>query len=216
VTTPSGPIVVDAAAEHKRQMDIHVAFGFPEALGLSVGDYLASLPSPSPQPVEYQGRFDVPVLVETRLPWSEQAGLASVRLSNHSRRTTYRPFDAASEAPATPYWAWFSEWAGRFPEPIGPAEARSQLGPDEVGGSVHELVSMHMAHPELNERGRFFDAIGYLMEPLTVEGLSSEVPTDRTPCMYRWRHQAEVGANLHPVGYSLFRPLVRGTGIATK
>jgi hypothetical protein len=214
--TPRVGRPVDLESEWRRQVDAKLEAGFPAALRVSVDEYIASLPRPDPQPSEYRDRFDVPILVETRLSWQVQAALANVQLSNHSRRTMYRPVDARSETPGGPYWAWFSHWAQRFPEPVSPSDARAELGPDEVGGSVHELVALHLAHPELNEQGKFLEAIGHVMEPVTVEGLSSEVPADRTPCMYRWRQRAEVGANLHPIGYSLFRPLVRGTRIATR
>jgi hypothetical protein len=205
----------DLEAEWRRQVQRHVDRGFHRSLGLDIDTYVASLPRPTAQPPEYAGRFDVPLLVDGRVPWSDAAPLAGINLSALSRRHGYQPIDPSASRPTRAYWAWFSGWGQRFPDPIAPADARSALRDDEVAGDVTEMVAMHLAHPDLVERGRWLEAIGSVMPNAVIDNLSSPFDAMRVAGLMWWRARPEIGANLHPTEYTMFRPVVRGATITT-
>lgn len=198
-----------------RQTDAYVAAGFAERLGMTARDYLASLPAFPAQPDAYRGRLDLPLVVETRIPWREQADLLGVVLSSGSRSFEYVPVDDRSRGPGGPYAAWFTTWAQRFPDPIAPADALARLAGDEVGATVHDLLAAQVVQPGLSESGRFFEAIGQIAHGMSHDDFMTDPAVPRVPCLYHWRGRPEIGANLHPVAFSIFRPLVRGTRIAT-
>jgi hypothetical protein len=205
----------DVETEWRRLASIFVTLDFHSTLDLDVASYLASLPKAPTQPKVYRGRFDIPLLVETRIPWQRQAELAGISLSVFSQTAPYRPFDQRSALPEQPYGVWSAAWGQRFPDAISPGDARADLKVDEVGGNLNELIAMQIAHPEFNSTGRFFDAIGYVMPAvdLGLDGSPELNEVERTPGMCQWRGSPEIGANLHPVAFSMFRPLVRGAQI---
>lgn len=200
----------DLDAEWSRLSSSFVRCGYHHELGMAEQDYLATLPRLGLQPPQYRGRFDVPLVVETRIPWERQAALAGVGIGGNSATTpVYRPV----HEPATAYAGWFNAWGQRFPDPVAPADARVQLASDEVGATVHALIAMELAHPTLNRSARFFEAIGHVLEQAAMPGLSSFSRFERTACVYWWRGRPEIGANLHPTAFSIFRPLARGRTI---
>ena len=204
-TTPS-----ELDAEWDRLADIYVRSRFPGELGLSDSEYRASLPKFSPQPVGYSGRFDVPLIVETRISWKRQAVLSGISLSGTSLRVDYAPADEAPPEPTTPYCAWVADWGQGYADRVAPGDVRASLATDEVGGSMRELVAMILAHPEHHGSARYFEAIGYVMPHEQVVGLSGPGDSNRTPCVFLWRGRPQIGVNLHPITFSIFRPLVRG------
>jgi hypothetical protein len=209
------PEALDLAGERARQAATYIALGFHRELGLTEADYTASLPRIAPQPPGYRGRLDVPLVIETRIPWERQADLAGITRSVGTRSSTFAPIDARHAVPATPYAAWFAWFGQRFPDPIAPDEARADLADDERGGSVLEMVAQHIAHPVLNATGRFIDAIGFESRDLTfLEG--EEVPLRRNPDICFWRGKPEIGIALHPIAFDNCRPLVRGADLSTE
>ncbi|MEU9888876.1 hypothetical protein [Sphaerisporangium sp. NPDC051011] len=208
----SGPSARDAfQAAWRDTTNTFLSYGFHHELGLSADRYLATLPKFPQQPEAYIGRMDVPVLVETRIPWRRQAALAGVRLSNGMRTSKVVRLPSRHANERQPYVAWCTDWGRRFPGPIAPAAARDQLAADEVGATVAELLAMELARPDLSRSGKFFEAIGSVMNGLVdaVPVVSAEIT--RFPCLFHWRGRPELGSNLNPDAYSIFRPLVRGT-----
>jgi hypothetical protein len=205
----------DVESEWRRQVQSHMHAGYHTALGVSATEYVESLPRPFAQPAGYRGRFDVPVLVEARLPWTTAAPMAGINISGHSRKFGYQPIDDGLAPPRRAFWAWFSGWGQRFPDPIAPAAARYLLREDEIAGDVVEMVAMHLARPDLVERGRWLEAIGSVMPHATIDGLSNPTDELRVAGLMWWRARPEVGANLHPTAYTMFRPVVRGAAISS-
>jgi hypothetical protein len=192
-----------------------LAHGFHTELGMTADDdYRASLPQLSEQPGAYIGRFDLPLVVETRIDWPRQADLVGITTSGFSPDNLPRPVSERSRVPTQPYAGWWSRWGQRFPDPIAPADARAQLREDEVGGNPHEAIAMHLAYPGLNRAFKFWDLIGYV-RPNRVTLLDNLTGFDRTMCLLRRRRSAKIGANLHPEAFSVSRPLVRGSTIVT-
>ncbi|WGY00362.1 hypothetical protein QI633_17670 [Nocardioides sp. QY071] len=190
--------------------DAYVALGFAAELGMSEADYRASLPSIAPPPPALRGRLDVPVLVETRIPWRRQAELARIRFSYGVRTSEAVDIDEGARPPHRhPYVTWCNDWGRRFPLAIAPQDARSRLGADEIGGNIEELVAIEILYPAFSAAGHYFEAIGTRMAGLVDSVATGSGLGDRYPVLYRWRRQAELGANLTPRAYSIIRPLVR-------
>lgn len=185
-----------------------LAAGFPAALGMSESAYMAGLPRVPEQPTEYRERLDVPILVEPRIPWRDQADLLGVRVSNHSRRFTFEVVEP-DQIPTRPYLGWFNAWNERFDAPVSSVEARSKLAADECGATAAELLAVHTALPDLARTTRYFEAIGEVKTSPTTTDITNR-SAGRCLCLYVWRGGPEVGSNQHPIAYSMFRPLLRG------
>jgi hypothetical protein len=200
--------------EWERQVAAYVEIGIPHALGLTRDEYISSIPRLVPPPAEYVGRFDVPILVETRLSWRRIADLAGIETTIADRGFKFTARDERSQGPAEPYSGWFNQWGRRFVNPIAPLDAFKELGDDEIGASVHDLIAMEIAHRQLSSNARYFEAIGYrsLLRDPALEVLPERVA--RAPMINRTRRDvAQVSNNLHPIAYVTFRPLVRGRSI---
>lgn len=217
-TRSSRPITPSPTAGHLHDVwnstfETFVRHGFHHELGLDVDDYRASLPHFDEQPIGLKGRLDVPVLVETRIPWRRQAELAGVRLSAGMRTSDVADREPPDQQPGPrPFAMWCNDWGQRFRDPIAPARARIQLAADERGATVAELVALEINHPHLSRQGRFFEAIGSAMVGL-VDAVPVGSPRDRYPCIFHWRGAPELGSNLNPDAFSMFRPLIRATTI---
>jgi hypothetical protein len=196
-----------------RTIDAYVRAGFPARLGTSPETYVAALPRVPQQPAAYADRFAVPLIVDPRIPWQEQARLLGVRLSRHAQRFSFEEVDPAA-CPDVPYVGWFNAWHARFPEPISSIDARAQLAEDERGCTPIELLAMAAALPDLVRTARYYEAIGFVVTQPVTQDVSNRSP-GRCLCLYRWRGAPELGANQHPIPYSMFRPLVRGRDVTT-
>lgn len=206
----------DPDTEWQRQAGGLVAAGFAAELGLSAAEYLESLPRFTAQSPEYRGRFDAPVLVETRVSWERQYELFGIRISPfmaHFPQPVATGPDSAHRA--APYAAWFTKWGQRFPGPTSPDDARAALAPDEVGANLQEGGAVVHAFPELVASARFFDLVGYVFPAAAVGGEVHFDPVERTPGICRWRGRPEFACNLYPLAFSVFRPLVRGRTTST-
>lgn len=192
-------------AEWQRQANRYVELGYHRKLGLTEEAYLASLPKFEPQPEDYRGKFDVTLLVETRIPWERQAQLAVISAFDYLREriNQTRPWDGRSKTPETPYTGWFNGWGQRFPDKITPFDARKQLTQDEIGAGPFEGIALQITHPELTRSGKYFDLIGY------------QVESGRVPCLHRWHGRPRLGAGWGGDAHVDFRPLVRGSKIVT-
>ncbi|GAA1866038.1 hypothetical protein GCM10009836_53070 [Pseudonocardia ailaonensis] len=200
-------------ALRERTTAAYVEAGFPARLGLDATEYLAGLPRVPEQPAAYAGRFAVPLVVDPRIPWQEQARLLGVRLSAQSQNFSFAAAEPAA-CPDVPYVGWFTEWDTRFPEPVSSIDARAGLADDECGAMPIELLAMNAALPDLVTSTRYFEAIGFVMTQPTTDHITNRA-AGRCLSLYRWRGGPELGANQHPIAYPMFRPLVRGRDVTT-
>ncbi|GAY07625.1 hypothetical protein [Pseudonocardia sp. N23] len=213
---PSQEGELDLDAEWRRQVDGLVEAGFAGELGMGPEEYAASLPRFAPQPPEYRGRFDAPVVVETRIAWERQYELLGIRVSPFMALFPDAvPWHPDSAHRDRPYAAWFTRWGQRFEGPTSPDDARADLRPDEVGANLQEGSAVLHAHPALNDAARFFDLVGFVFPATEIGGGLPFETIDRTPGICRWRGRPEFAANLYPLAFSVFRPLVRGRAVTT-
>ena len=201
--TPA-PTELNLETEWQRQAFNYVEHGYHTELGLTEEAYLASLPKFEPQPEEYRGKFDVPLLVETRIPWPRQAELAGIAISDYLRlklNETRQWEGSRSKTPDVAYTGWFNNWGQRFTEKISPFDARNQLASDECEGSPFDGIAQRVHHPEVTRSGKYFDLISHNVGPGHV------------PCLGAWFGGLGLYAYWGGNAYPGFRPLVRGSKI---
>ena len=189
------------------QTQRYIDLGFHTELSLTKKEYLDSLPEFGPQPEEYIGRLDVPLLVEPRIPWERQAELAGIDVTEYLRsriEETGGWEGNHSKTPDVPYTDWFNSWGQRFTKPIRPFDARAQLAPDESGAGLFEGIALQVHHPEITSSGKYFDLIG------------DSAGSGRVPFLRHWDGRPRLDAYWGGRARPSFRPLVRGTKIVTK
>lgn len=116
-------------------------------------DYLDSLPKFKPQPEAYKGRFDTPLLVETRIGIDRQYELAGVTnyLKEPGLDVQDWPQDPKGyKTPESPYTTWANDPAKNRNRKV--AEVRKKLKEDERGGTRFDGLALYIANPKkLNE-----------------------------------------------------------------
>jgi len=192
--------------EWQRQSARFVELGYHTELKIKDGEYLDSLPRFGTQPEEYKGRFDLPLIVETRIPWPKQAELAGIGVSDYLRARIDQtsPWQGNNqETPDAAYSGWFNNWNQRFTRRIPPFDARKKLAADEVGAGPLEGITLQVVHPELTKDGKYFDLIGY------------QVGSGLVPSLSYWDDRPRLGAHWGDDAHGDFRPLVRGSKVVT-
>src|SRR3989338_906364 len=81
-------VELDLDAEWQRQAQNYLSLGFHKEAGFEETAegkqaFLDSLPKFEPQPEEYRGKFDMPLLVIKKIPWERQAELAGISISDY-------------------------------------------------------------------------------------------------------------------------------------
>lgn len=200
-------------AEWQRQsqnfldLGFHIEAGFPDtAEGKQA--FLDCLPKFEPQPQEYKGRFDIPLIViGKKIPWERQAQRAVISISDYLRERIAQTVEWEDNQSKTPdviaYAGWFNSWGQRFTEKISPFDARGHLKQDEVGGGLNEGIAMQVHYPEFARDNKYFDLIGY------------NVGSGYVPYLRDWYGRPRLGARWSDDADSSFRPLVRGSKIVT-
>lgn len=135
------------AQEWQRQANRFITLRFHQYLTLSEQDYLDSLPQFTLQPEQFKGRFDIPLLVETRIPVSQQAKRANVRYCLDGLNVLDWDEDPQGyKTPTHPYVTWVRD---SVENTIYNAEdARSKLQKDERGGTEYDGISFYIRHPQ--------------------------------------------------------------------
>lgn len=170
--------IIELDLECERQAERYLELGFHIKLGLSREDYLASLPRFKPQPEIFRGRFDVPVLVETRIAPSRQAKLAG--LAYYLGGLNVRDWESdpsGYKTPVSPYTTWMQDGNKKFGKSVG--NVRQTLEGDERGATVYDGVALWIKDPTvLDNHG------------ITLPGTSVE--SALVPYLDRWRGKSEV------------------------
>jgi hypothetical protein len=135
-------------AQWQAQADRYVKLGFHRELDMSQEDYLASLPRFEPQPEAYKGRFDIPVLVETRIPAVRQAKLAGLNyyLEGHNPRD-WEQDPKGYQTPQNPYTTWMQD--GRINLDKSVEVVRTRLAEDERGATEWDGIALYIKSPQI-------------------------------------------------------------------
>jgi hypothetical protein len=136
--------VLEREALRMKQGKVLIAHGFHTQLGLSEEAYLQTLPKFEPQPEEYKGRFDIPVLVDPRVDLLDQH--KSVNLKGVINRVD---LENLVEVPDKPYVMWTHD--GRRNRQKSVVEAQAGFADDEVGSTQLEVTALFLQHPDVFE-----------------------------------------------------------------
>lgn len=129
-----------------------IMLGFNDQLKLSEGTYKRKLPKFLPQPENYRGRFDIPLIVDPRIslkPLHKLIGL-------HSTIQEENIVDVAI-VPEVPYTIWTHD-ASRYRQ-HSVKDAIGHFQPDELPSPLIEVLSLYIHYPQFFE-GYGVDATG--------------------------------------------------------
>lgn len=129
------------ANEWRKQTQKFIDLKFHTELGLSEEDYLESLPKFSKQPEKFRGEYDIPLIVDTRLPLDSLLNAEGI-----TRLDKEDPIVDLVEVPKDPYVIWVSK-NKYFQEDL--RTIREHLTSDERGGTVIEGVYLYLRDPDI-------------------------------------------------------------------
>lgn len=158
--------------EWKRQSGRYVELGFHKELGLSEENYLASLSRFEPQPEVFVGRFDIPILVETRIAPKRQAELAGLNyllrgLNVHDWEDDPKKY----KTPKIPYTTWMQDGKKNLKRSV--RDVRRTLEADERGATEYDGIARWIANPSV-------------LEDHNIDLPGTSVGSDNAPYLDRW------------------------------
>lgn len=129
---------------------------FAKELGLSREEYFESLPIFEPQPEAFQGKFDIPVIVETRVPLGRMLEIVKINaFFNIGEIEDWK--DGGSKIAKCPYIAWLKDGGGNLD--VSVRNVRKNLASDERGGTIHDGLALYLRNPIILEH-HFLDFPG--------------------------------------------------------
>lgn len=188
--------VISLEAERTRQAQRYVELGFHRELGLTEQKYIASLPKFEPQPKEFKGRLDTPLLVETRVPIERQAKLADIDYFLRGLdKKDWTDDPQGYKTPNIPYATWIDEGKRFMNRKV--EDVRNELASFERGGTEFDAVALYIAKPQILQT-RFLDLPG------------TTVGSDCAACLRRWGGRAELGRRFVDAASPRFGSVVCG------
>lgn len=155
---------------------------FATALGKTEEEYISELPKFEPQPKQFKGRFDVPIIVETRVPLKRMLELAGI--NKYFDVDSIRDWERSKfNTPKIPYTTWLNDGSVNLNKSVD--TVRKALKADERGGTVFDGIILCLKDPKILEH-HYLDLPG------------SQVGSDNAPCLGRWYGQP--GLDLSFVG----------------
>lgn len=135
----------DLKAEWNKQAQ-NLARLFAKELGLTEEEYIATLPKFEPQPEEYKGRLDIPVIVETRVPLKRMLELAGI-ITGFDANLIKDWEEGNFNTPEKPYTTWLNDGSANLNKSV--ADVRAALRDDERGGTVFDAVALYLKDPKI-------------------------------------------------------------------
>lgn len=137
---------IDLQLEWNKQSQ-KLASLFAQELGYKTeGEYIASLPKFESQPEQFKGRFDIPVIVETRLPLDKMLGKAGISVYFDTKEI--KDWDENRfKTPKLPYTAWLADGRRNLKKPV--RDVRKNLASDERGGTLYDGIALYLRKPNI-------------------------------------------------------------------
>jgi len=177
----------DLSIEWERQVKGYFKLGFHKELNLSEEEYRDSLPKFTPQPEAYKGRFDIPVLVETRIPVKKQAELAGLRYYSAEAVRDWEDDPKGYQTPETPYITWMQD--GRNYRKWTVDNFRRAMAEDERGATEFDGVALFIKNPKI-------------LQHHSIDLPGTSVGSVRAACLLLWFDEPGLRAylvgNAHP------------------
>lgn len=184
---PLSSVELNLDPEWSRQIQRFIELGFHKELNLSEREYLDSLPKFGPQPEQFQGRFNIPVVVETRIPVKRQCELARIRYFLGGLKVTDWTDDSKGyRTPDRPYATWLQDGKKNLYRAV--EAVRKELAEDERGGTEFDGIALYIAHPQVLKE-HFLDLPGTKVGPVSAPCLSLCFGGPRL--YYRWVGDAD-------------------------
>lgn len=153
---------------------------FAGELGLTQEEYITSLPKFEPQPDNWKGRFDIPVIVETRVPLKRMVKLAGI-FADFGVASIQDWQEGKSKTPKAPYATWLNDGISNLNKSVD--TVRKSLKSDERGATVYDGVALYLKNPEILGN-HYLDLPG------------SRVGSGRAPFLLRWGGQPRLRRSL--------------------
>jgi len=110
--------------------------------------YITTLPKFEPQPENWKGRLDTPVIVETRIRPERQAQLVGMYyFLIEGTKTDWNKEIKNYLIPNAPYAAWLED--GRNNRNRRPKDVRRNLKPDEIAGTELDGIALYISNPKI-------------------------------------------------------------------
>lgn len=205
----SAPKKLDLTVEWQRQSQNFLKLGFHVETGYEDTDegkqaYLETLPKFKPQPKSFKGRFDFPLLVETKISTDRQYELAGFKdfLKGFVLDIQNWPNDPKNyKTPENPYTTWVNDPAINRNKKV--TDVRETLAEDERGGTRFDGIALYIANPKKLEE-IFIDLPGDLVGSDGAPGLSI---SQGKPILYcYWLGIAESGWGSLTCGREIEKP----------
>lgn len=151
--------VIDLSKEWERQAGKYVQLGFHTELGLTEEAYCASLPKFEIQPETFVGRFDIPVLVETRVSPNRQAELVGFIYHLGGKRVVdWKQDPKTYKTPKAAYTVWMQDGKKNLNKSV--REVRKAFAPDERGATLHDGIAFVIVNPPDEYKSHAIDLPG--------------------------------------------------------
>jgi len=138
---------LDIENERQRQANELARF-FAEELRMTREEYIASLPQFTSQPEAFKCRFNIPVIVETRVSPKRQCELAGINpLLDTLECQDWSSDPKDYRTPDTPYVTWMNDGRPNLNTPV--MTVREILEDDERGGTIFDGIALYIVHPKI-------------------------------------------------------------------
>ncbi len=139
---------LDLRGEWERQVARYIKLGFHEVLGIDEVSYRDSLPKFTPQPEAFKGRFDIPVLVETRISVSKQTELVgSSYLLGGLKVQDWKGDPKGYKTPKALYTTWMQDGSEYLK--LSVVAFRERMNEDERGATEFDGIALIIKNPEI-------------------------------------------------------------------
>ncbi|MFA6979104.1 MAG: hypothetical protein WC209_07235 [Ignavibacteriaceae bacterium] len=160
------------------QIQFLIELGFPKLLNLSIEDYLNSFQYKGNRiPPNCERRFDLPVIVDPRIPTAElilKAGLANyLKLEELTN---------VSNSYAKPY-LFFTHDSKKYSSHTA-ASAITTFVEDEAGCTLEELIYFYLFYSDK-------------FEGIAIDAILTNFRGDYHPCLIKVTEKGEIGAHWH-------------------
>ena len=182
--------------EWQRQTQGFIRLGFHTKLGLTEENYSRRFPKFTPQPENFKGRLDAPVLVETRISPEDQCKLAGIQyvLGGLAKRD-WNEKRKDYTTPKAPYAAWLEDGGNNLGKK--PEDVRKNLKDDEIAGTELDGIALYISNPKILEH-----------HSLDLPGTS--VGSDRAASLRLWRGRPRLSYSWIDDAFPKFGSVVRG------
>lgn len=139
---------IDLSQEWNRQAQNLASLFALELKFKTFKDYIATLPKFEPQPEEYGGRLDIPLIVETRVPLERMLKLAGVDAdSSVDSIACWKEEDQFKTPNNSPYTTWVNDGTPNLWKSV--KKVRQSLRDDERGANIYDGIALYVKDPKI-------------------------------------------------------------------